>query len=248
MHDTLPRHRRLLLALGAVGLVGACGGDANESGAGRDSLAGADSRELDAAEALRFMAAADQGEIQAAQLAARLATDREVRQFAQLMWREHSRSARDVADLARQMEIDLQASARAGPLVTSVRSMSQQTTQLLNGTPRGAGFDRAYVDAQVRMHQAVLQGLQRIAAGGGRGVGADVAPGAGVDVTMPGTPGVPAATTPAQLPTRPVRAASRARSRVAATPQEAARLAIARVQEHLAGARQLQARLGGGTG
>jgi predicted outer membrane protein len=228
----MTRTIRLLPAVGVLALAVACGGDTKEQRAPDTPVA----RAVDSTEALAYMAAVDQSKIEAAQRGARRASDTEVRQFAQLLWREHARSGREVAELARQLELDLRAAAQRSPMVANVRTMSQQTTQLLDRIPRSVEFDRTYIDSQVRAHQAVLQDLRRIVAGSGQIVAAGVAPGGGVDVGV--TPSATAAGATA--------AARRLRDRRPETSQEAAQMMLARVQQHLDRARQIRSRLAGG--
>ena len=227
------RTTRFLLAAAALAAAGACKGETKQRAPAPDTPA---VRELDSTQVLAYVAAVDQGEVQAAQIGARRASNTEVHQFAQLLWREHAKSGRDLAELARQMEIDLRA-VPASPMIAKVQAMSQQTTDLLNRTPKSAAFDRAYIDSQVRAHQAVLQDLRRILSDSGR-VSASLAPGGGVDVGIIPGRSETAATTAAT--------AKRAANRKAETPREAAQMMLAQVQQHLDRARQLQSKLGGG--
>jgi putative membrane protein len=206
----------------------ACGGDANEEGAATDtSSAGAATAAGDVGasgtvnpqEAVAFMAAADQSEVQAAQTAAQKATNQDVRQFAQKMQREHSKSAQEIGELAKRLNVDVQASTQQGQMVQTLQQMSQQMSQQLNATPKGPEFDRVYIDGQVQAHQTVLENLQRIASSAGS-TGAAPSPtagGAGQDTT-----------------------------RGTMTPQQAAQKMIPHVQQHLDEARQIQSRLSSG--
>jgi predicted outer membrane protein len=228
----LTRILRSLLVVSVLALTVACGG-ANDQRPPDTPAA----REVDSTEVLAFLAAVDQTEIDAAQRGARRANTTEVRRFAQLLWREHAQSGRDLAELARQWELDLRTAAPQSRLIANLRAMGQQTTQLLDRTPRSAEFDRAYIESQVRGHQAVLQDLRRIvAADSARRANASVAPGGGVDVGVTGR--IDAADSAA--------AARRATRRKAENAQEAVRIMLARVQQHLDSARRLQAWLGGG--
>jgi putative membrane protein len=223
---------RLSLTAAAVTFLAACGGDANEEGAATPDSAGQATvgaapgdvagASVAPQEAIAFMAAANQSEVQAAQVAVDKATDREVRQFAQKMRTEHSKSAQEVGELARRMNVSLDTSAQGqqGQMVASLRQMSQQMSQQLNSTPKGSQFDRVYIDGQVQAHQAVLENLQRIAGTSGAtgAVGATGATGAARDTTQ-----------------------------AAASPEQAAQKMIPHVQQHLEEARRIQAKLGGGS-
>ena len=227
MHTELSRTMRLSLITGAVAFLAACGGDANEQGAATPdtaqptvgAAAGDVGGTVNPQEAIAFMAAANQSEVQASQVAVNKATDSEVRRFAQRMQTEHSRSAREIGQLAQQMNINLEAAGQQGPMVASLQQMSQQMSQQLNTTPKGQQFDRVYMDGQVQAHQAVLENLQRIAGTSGGTAPASPTPPGGGDTTQ-----------------------------VAGSPQQAAQKMIPHVQQHLEEARRIQGRLGGGSG
>ena len=229
MDTAFPRTTRLFLTAAALAMSAACGGDANEQGAATDTTGtptvgaaagGASaSGEVNPTEAVAFMAAVDQSEVQAAQVAVDKATNREVRQFAQMMQREHSRSSHEIGELAKRLNVSLEASAQQGHMVQNLQQMSQQMSQQLNSTPKGPEFDRVYIDGQVQAHQTVLENLQRIAGGAAAGGAA---------------------------PAQPPGGAGRDTTHGAATPQQAAQTMIPKVQQHLERARQIQGRLGGG--
>jgi putative membrane protein len=224
MDTALSRTIRLSLVAAAL-TVSACGGDANKKGATTDTASAAGAASTDTstatsvspAEAVAFMAAADQSEVRAAQIAMRKATNPEVKRFAQEMNRDHSKAAHEDGELAKRLNVDLKSAAQQGEMAKNVESMAQQMSQQLNSTPKGAAFDKAYIDGQGQAHQTVLENLQRIA----------------------GTNG--AATTP---PPASAGAPGQETSKGAMTAQDAARAAIPHVQEHLDKARQIQAKLG----
>jgi putative membrane protein len=230
MDTVISRTMRVSAIIAAMMVAAACGGDANEQGAATaDSAGGAavgaapsDAGTVSPQEAVAFMAAADQSEVQAAQVAVNKATNPEVRQFAQKMQREHSKSAQQNSELAKRMNVDVNAPAsQQGQMVANLQQMSQQMAQQLNSTPKGPEFDRVYIDGQVQAHQTVLENLQRIAGTSAGATGTTPAPppgGAGGDTTQG-----------------------------AANPQQAAQTMIPHVQQHLDEARQIQTRLSSGT-
>jgi predicted outer membrane protein len=220
----------VLVLLGALALAAACKGDEQRPQTPDTPAV----RAIDSTEALAFLAAVDQSEVQAGQIGTRRATNAEVRRFAQLVWREHAQSGRDVAELARQMNVDLRAAAPQSQMIANLRTTTQQALQALDRTPKGPGFDRAFLDSQVRAHQTLIRDLRRIAGDSGRLVAASLAPGGGVDVGVTGRPDTAAAAA----------AASQAVGRKPENPQDAAQMMIAKVQQHLDRARQLQTRLG----
>ncbi len=227
MDTTLPRSMQLPLMAAALVISAACAGDVNEEGAATDTTGAVGAAagdvnaatEVNPAEAVAFMAAANQSEVQAAQVAIDKATNAEVRQFAQTMQREHSKSAKEIGELAKRMNVDLQTSGQQGPMVQNLQRMSQQMAQQLSSTPKGPEFDRVYIDGQVQAHQTVLENLQRIAGGAGT-----------------------ASAPPAQLPG----GAGRDTTQGATSPQQAAQTMIPHVQQHLDRAKQIQTRLSSG--
>jgi predicted outer membrane protein len=237
MRRSVTRTTRFLLAAAAAAVVatlaGACGDDASDQRPPDTPTV----RAVDSTEALAFMAAVDQSEVQTAQIGTRRANATEVRLFAQLMWREHAQSGRNIAELARQMEVDLRSAAPQSPMIANLRTTSQQTAQRLGNMSRSAEFDRAYVESQVRAHQALIQDLRRIV-GSGQASDTSIAPGGGVDVGITGRPDVLAAGATAD--------ARRAANRRPETARDAARIMLAQAQQHLARARQMQAQLASG--
>ena len=221
--------RRIGYILAATGVAIAAACKSNEQKAAPDTPVAAP--EVDSAEALAYLAAVDQAEVQAGQIGTRRASSSAVRQYAQLLWREHAQSGRDVAELARQLEIDLRAAAPQSRLIADLRTRSEQTVQQLNRTPKSAEFDRLFLDSQVRAHQAVLQDLRRIIGDSSRRVSATLAPGGGIDVGVTGRVDAAAAAA----------AANRAANRKAENALDATRMMLGQVQQHLERARQLLA-------
>ena len=224
MDTTLHRTMRLSFVAAAL-TVSACGGDANREGAATDTNAAAGVASTDTAtgasvspaEAVAFMATADQSEVAAAQIAMRKATNADVKRFAQEMNRDHSKAAHEDGELAKRLNVDLKTAGQQGEMARNVEAMAQQLSQQLTSTPKGAAFDKAYIDGQVQAHQTVLENLQRIA---------------GTSSTSP-SPAPAAVGTPGQDT-----------SKGPATPQDAARAVIPHVQQHLDKARQIQSKLG----
>jgi putative membrane protein len=266
--------RRLLLIPAALALAVACGGDANEQGAATDTLAatgtaGGDvgaANAVNPAEAVAFMTAVDSSEIQAARIATSKATNAEVRGFAQTMIRDHTRSSREIAQLAQSVSGGQSTAGTSptagsgtpgaagtattpgapgtpGSMVANVQTMAQQTMQQLNSTPKGAEFDRLYMDSQVQAHQAALDNLQRIANPGGTTTAGTGAAGATTPATgTAGTAGTAGATTGAHTAGH---TAAAGQSGSVSTPEQAAQKMIPVVQQHLDRARQIQSRLAG---
>ena len=77
----------------------------------------------------------------------------EVRQLAQMIVRDHS-AANERAEA-------LPVEPRNNPMSTAKNQMAQETAQRLQGM-EGAALDRAYLDAQIRLHQQTLQELDQM--------------------------------------------------------------------------------------
>ena len=84
-------------------------------------------------------------------LAVTKATDPAVKQFAKLMMSEHHALRKQGADLAKQLKVTPEP-----PANDPVTPLAQQETQALQSAPKGAQFDRTYIDQEVAAHQAVL--------------------------------------------------------------------------------------------
>jgi len=95
--------------------------------------------------------AANDGEIQTSQVALVRATDAAVLNFAQEMITDHT-------DLNEQLQ-GLGISPSENALSRLLMQTAAQTTQTLNQLS-GTAFDRAYMDAQIAMHQSTLDLLE----------------------------------------------------------------------------------------
>jgi putative membrane protein len=84
-------------------------------------------------------------------LAATKATNPGVKQFAKLMMSEHHALRKQGRDLAKQLKLTPEP-----PANDPVTALAQQETQALQSAPKGAEFDRTYIDQEVAAHQAVL--------------------------------------------------------------------------------------------
>ena len=84
-------------------------------------------------------------------LAATKATNPEVKQFAKLMMSEHHALRKQGADLAKKLGVTPEP-----PANDPVTALAQQETQALQSAPKGAEFDKTYIDQEVTVHEAVL--------------------------------------------------------------------------------------------
>ena len=72
-------------------------------------------------------------------------------EFAELMVRDHTSVNNQATQLAKKLNV-----TPAPPSDDPVTPMAQNETNTLNSTAKGKDFDKAYVDAEVNVHKAVL--------------------------------------------------------------------------------------------
>jgi putative membrane protein len=84
-------------------------------------------------------------------IAATKGTAAAVRSFAKDMMRDHHTLRAQGAALAKKLNV-----TPAAPSDDPVTSMAQNETNTLNSTAKGKDFDKAYIDAEVDAHKAVL--------------------------------------------------------------------------------------------
>ena len=92
-------------------------------------------------------------------IAATKGTSSEVREFAKRMMRDHHQLRAQGAALAKKLTI-----TPAAPSDDPVMPMAQDETNTLNTTAKGKDFDKAYIDAEVNAHKAVLDLATKAAA------------------------------------------------------------------------------------
>ena len=107
--------------------------------------------ELSDANIVALLDHANAADSTAGALATTKATDPAVKQFAKLMMSEHHALRKQGADLAKQLKVTPEP-----PANDPVTPLAQQETQALQSAPKGAQFDRTYIDQEVAAHQAVL--------------------------------------------------------------------------------------------
>ena len=89
-------------------------------------------------------------------LAVTKATNPEVKRFAKLMMGEHHALRQAGADLAKRLKLTPEP-----PADDPVTALADKETQALQSAPKGAEFDRTYIDQEVGAHQAVLDLLDK---------------------------------------------------------------------------------------
>jgi len=87
----------------------------------------------------------------AAAIAVTKGTNSKVRDFARQMMRDHHMLRTQGAALAKKLNV-----TPAAPSDDPVQPMAQNETNTLNTTAKGKDFDKAYIDAEVDAHKAVL--------------------------------------------------------------------------------------------
>jgi len=78
-------------------------------------------------------------------------TSSQVREFGRRMTRDHHTLRAEGQALAKKLNV-----TPAAPSDDPVQSMAQNETNTLNSTAKGKDFDKAYIDAEVEAHKAVL--------------------------------------------------------------------------------------------
>jgi putative membrane protein len=84
-------------------------------------------------------------------LAVTKATNAKVKQFAKMMMADHHQLRKQGADLAKKLGVTPEP-----PANDPVTALEQQETEALKAAPKGAEFDRTYIQQEVAAHQAVL--------------------------------------------------------------------------------------------
>jgi putative membrane protein len=139
---------------GMAGQPGATGQPGAAPGAGGTST---DVSALDDAQLAAVLQAINTTQVQAAQVAVNKATSPEVKRFAHQMLNVH----RDMQSQANAMFRRLQLVPSDNAISNQLRSDAQNELSMLHGE-HGKDFDRAYVDAQVRDHNKVLELFDRM--------------------------------------------------------------------------------------
>src|SRR5215471_506609 len=100
---------------------------------------------------LQALHTANSGEIEQAKLAQRKSKNAQVKHFASMMVKEQTAADRKGKEVAKTMHVSPSVSSISSSLESDAR---QQTSSMSSRT--GADFDRAYMDAQVKEHQSLL--------------------------------------------------------------------------------------------
>jgi putative membrane protein len=106
---------------------------------------------LSNANIVALLDAANKADSAAGAVAAKKATSADVKAFARLMMAEHHALRKAGQDLAKELGVEPKPPEH-DPLAPYVAS----EMKALQSTPKGAEFDRTYIDNEVTIHQAVL--------------------------------------------------------------------------------------------
>jgi len=149
--------RTLMVALTAVAALAAC---ARDETATTDTAAGAAAAPppvtpaapaLTDANIVWILDQANMGDSAMGKLADTKATDPEVKRFARLMMSEHHALRLAGENLAKKLAV-----TPSAPPADDSFAMMKATTDSLTAQARGKAWDKAYIDHEVMMHQAVL--------------------------------------------------------------------------------------------
>jgi putative membrane protein len=111
---------------------------------------------LSDAQIVEITHAANVGEIEQAKLAEKKSKDARVRKFAAMMVKDHADADAKGMKVAKKASLTPTASPTSESLASDAEG---NTTSMKSQT--GADFDKAYVDAQVKEHQAVLDAIDQ---------------------------------------------------------------------------------------
>jgi len=160
------RLARAAALLGACALWGACSKSDNKA----DSAAAADSAAKAAAAAApatptpppltdaniaAILDAANAADSAAGKIASTKGTRADVKDFARMMMRDHHALRKQGEDLVKKLNV-----TPALPAGDTSQAAAQHWQDSLNAMPKGAAWDKAYIDHEVTYHQAVLQTAQ----------------------------------------------------------------------------------------
>ncbi|MBV8183702.1 MAG: DUF4142 domain-containing protein [Hyphomicrobiales bacterium] len=104
---------------------------------------------------VKFLQTVNHGEITDARMALRRSKDADVKNFAKEMIKDHSTNEKTMAGLARQLKLKPASSDATNSLLSEAKSSDQELK-----AAKGTDFDKAYIDAQAKMHSDVANTIQ----------------------------------------------------------------------------------------
>lgn len=138
---------------GTTGMAGPAGGAESMPPAGAAETAGAKPAPgaLTDANIVALLDEANRADSTAGALAFRKAANRDVKAFASLMMGEHHGLRVQGQRLAKKLNLTPEP-----PANDPVQPLAKAEMESLQAAPKGAQFDRTYIDQEVKVHQAVL--------------------------------------------------------------------------------------------
>jgi putative membrane protein len=127
-------------------------GSAGEAPAGGPPPASAETTALTDAQIIKVAETVDKGEIEQAKEAQKKVKNPQVKKLASHMISQHTKSKQKGASLAKKAQL----TPADSPVATELTTKAEETLQTLK-TAAPADIDRAYVDAQVKQHETVLE-------------------------------------------------------------------------------------------
>lgn len=109
------------------------------------------------AQMLKIIDEANEAEIKAAKRAQSYGASAEVKKFAKHMIDEHKANLREAKSVAKKAKIRPQKSDMSESLEKDVKAKFAD----LKKQPKGADFDRTYIDQQIAMHDQLLKDLEQ---------------------------------------------------------------------------------------
>lgn len=110
---------------------------------------------LDDAQIAQILQVANEGEIDAAKTALKHAKNPAAKAFAQKMEKEHSDNEKKEKTVAKQQSIDFKDSDKSHALEDDAKSKISKLKD-----QKKENFDKAYIESQIKMHQALLGDLE----------------------------------------------------------------------------------------
>jgi putative membrane protein len=151
MKHLVRRSTRLAIVLAVAGITYAQAASGQTSGTTRTAPRPSEPfTRLDSREFVNRMAVAGMAEVELGKLASERAMDPDVKAFAQMMVRDHSRADDELGKIAKSLDIQVP---------TQLDSMHRELVDRLSKL-KGAEFDREYMSAMVKGHEDVA-GLLR---------------------------------------------------------------------------------------
>ena len=145
------RSTRLAIVLAVAGITYAQAASGQTSGTSRTAQRPSEPfTRLDSREFVNRMAVAGMAEVELGKLASERAIDPDVKAFAQMMVRDHSRADDELAKIAKSLDIQVP---------TQLDPMHRELVDRLSKL-KGAEFDREYMSAMVKGHEDIA-GLLR---------------------------------------------------------------------------------------